>query len=211
MKARPFPGLSTVLRDLPDDRKGGDDRRDFALGASCAAPNAEPNAEVAKPPAGARAEPAQAPPVSPHPSPSQPPSQSSSRGRAPAGSEKRIHTRFDKAFLVVIGSELFGDTHAIARNISTGGILVEMSYAPPLGSQVTVHFRNLHEDGRLDEIVARAEVKHHHYLNFTGGRESDSARAVGLRFFEFLDSSASDSANSADGKSDTATARAVLH
>ena len=40
----------------------------------------------------------------------------------------------------------------------------------------------------IDEIVARAEVKHHHYLNFTGGgRCRASTRAIGLRFIEFLD------------------------
>lgn len=103
--------------------------------------------------------------------------------------EKRIHTRFDKAFLVVIGSELYGDSHAVARNVSAGGILVEMSYAPPLGTVVTVHFQNARGDDLFDEIVARAEVKHHHYLNFTGsGDEAASTRAIGLRFVDFVDS-----------------------
>jgi hypothetical protein len=100
--------------------------------------------------------------------------------------EKRIHTRFDKAFLVVIGSELYGDSFAVARNISAGGILVEMTYAPPLGSVVTVHFQQARDDDQLDEIVARAEVKHHHYLNFTGGNDAASSRAIGLRFLEFV-------------------------
>ena len=101
--------------------------------------------------------------------------------------EKRIHTRFDKAFLVVIGSELYGDSFAVARNISAGGILVEMTYAPPLGTIVTVHFQHAREDGALDEIVARAEVKHHHYLNFAGGNDAASVRAIGLRFLDFVD------------------------
>ena len=101
--------------------------------------------------------------------------------------EKRIHTRFDKAFLVVIGSELYGDSFAIARNVSAGGILVEMSYAPPLGTVVTVHFQHARSDDMLDEIVVRAEVKHHHYLNFTGSNEAASTRAIGLRFLEFVD------------------------
>jgi hypothetical protein len=105
--------------------------------------------------------------------------------------EKRIHTRFDKAFLVVIGSELYGDAFAIARNISAGGMLVEMSYAPPLGTVVTVHFQHVREAAScgpaIDEIVARAEVKHHHYLNFSGGDDAASARAIGLRFLEFVD------------------------
>ena len=101
--------------------------------------------------------------------------------------EKRIHTRFDKAFLVVIGSELYGDSFAIARNVSAGGILVEMTYAPPLGTIVTVHFQHARGDDLLDEIVVRAEVKHHHYLNFAGGGEAASTRAIGLRFLEFVD------------------------
>jgi hypothetical protein len=104
--------------------------------------------------------------------------------------EKRIHTRFDKAFLVVIGSELYGDSFAIARNISAGGILVEMTYAPPLGTVVTVHFQHHQEEDPargVDEIVARAEVKHHHYLNFLTGNDAASTRAIGLRFLEFVD------------------------
>lgn len=117
--------------------------------------------------------------------------------------DKRVHTRFDKAFLVVIGSELYGDSFAIARNISGGGCLVEMSYAPPLGTIVTVHFQHVRYSdvpesdkgsfmvpSAIDEIVARAEVKHHHYLNFRGGGGDDdaaSARGIGLRFIEFID------------------------
>lgn len=102
--------------------------------------------------------------------------------------EKRVHTRFDKAFLVMIGSELYGDSTAIARNVSAGGILVEMSYAPPLGTVVTVHFQHARGDDLMDEIVVRAEVKHHHYLNFGAiGETATSTRAIGLRFLEFVD------------------------
>lgn len=102
--------------------------------------------------------------------------------------EQRIHTRFDKAFLVVIESEIYGDTFGIARNVSAGGILVEMPYAPPLGTVVTVHFQCARDDDQLDEITVRAEVKHHHYLNFAGGDDAASMRAIGLRFMEFLGS-----------------------
>jgi hypothetical protein len=100
--------------------------------------------------------------------------------------DKRIHTRFDKAFPVMVGSEMFGDCYAIARNLSAGGILVEMNYAPPLGTVVTVHFQYAREDDTLDELVVRAEVKHHHYLNFSAG-DAAAARAIGLRFLEFVD------------------------
>ena len=100
----------------------------------------------------------------------------------------RLHTRFDKAFIVLVGSEVYGDTFAVARNISGGGILVEMPYAPPLGTIVTVHFQYARDTDDFDEIVARAEVKHHHYLNFSGTDDlAARARAVGMRFTEFVD------------------------
>src|SRR5262249_33681780 len=100
--------------------------------------------------------------------------------------DQRIHMRFDKLFPVLVGSEIFGDTMAVARNISAGGMLVEMSEPLPLGSIVTVHFLCTRDDGQTDELVARAEVKHHYCLNL-GGAELTSTRAIGLKFLEFDD------------------------
>lgn len=107
-----------------------------------------------------------------------------------ASAEQRIHVRFDKLFPVIVGSELYGDSPAVARNISEGGILVEMAFPLPLGSVVSVHFQCAREGGDADEIVARAEVKHHYCLNFVGGLGADEPgvmRAIGLRFIEFED------------------------
>jgi len=104
------------------------------------------------------------------------------------GPDQRIHTRFDKLFPVIVGSELFGEARAIARNISIGGMLVEMTSPLPLGSVVSVHFQITREDGSIDEIVARAEVKHHYCLNYAAAiGDERSARATGLRFLDFDD------------------------
>lgn len=101
------------------------------------------------------------------------------------GAEKRIHLRFDKIFAVVLGSELYGETVAVARNISAGGMLVQTPDVLPLGSVVTVHFQIGDSD---DEILARAEVKHHLCLNFaSAGDEPRAARGMGLRFIDFDD------------------------
>ena len=102
------------------------------------------------------------------------------------GAEKRIHLRFDKIFSVLLGSEIYGETVAVARNISSGGMLVQASDILPLGSVVTVHFQIGDSD---DEIVARAEVKHHLCLNFAGASSDEplSARGMGLRFIDFDD------------------------
>lgn len=101
------------------------------------------------------------------------------------GAEKRIHLRFDKIFAVMLGSELYGESVAVARNISAGGMLVQAAEVLPLGSVVTIHFQIGDSD---DEIVARAEVKHHLCLNFaTADDEPRAARGMGLRFIDFDD------------------------
>jgi hypothetical protein len=94
--------------------------------------------------------------------------------------------RFDKLFPVMVGSEIYGDSPAVARNVSAGGMLVEMAEPLPLGSVVTIHFRYPRESGRTDEIVARAEVKHHYCLNFGNDvGEAGATRGIGLRFLDF--------------------------
>jgi hypothetical protein len=50
-----------------------------------------------------------------------------------------------------------------------------------------VHFQAPRDNDLMDEIVARAEVKHHHYLNFGTDEDAASTRAIGLRFIEFVD------------------------
>ncbi len=106
-------------------------------------------------------------------------------GTLATAAEKRIHIRFDKIFFVTVGSELYGESVAVARNISGGGMLVQAGEVLPLGSVVSVHFQMADCD---DEIVARAEVKHHLCLNYaTHGTEPRSARGMGLRFIDFDD------------------------
>lgn len=101
----------------------------------------------------------------------------------PQRSEKRLDMRFNKVFPVLVGSDIYGDSAGIARNISAGGMLVEMVEPIPLGAVVTVHFR-LPEGGA--DIAARAEVKHHYCFNYAEGESRGRARGIGLRFVEFL-------------------------
>jgi len=96
--------------------------------------------------------------------------------------ENRFHIRFNKAFPVVVASELFGDTQAVARNISAGGMFLEMADPLPLGSVITVHFPS----AGAGEVRARGEVKHHYCFNYQGSDgEPALARGIGLRFLEF--------------------------
>ena len=50
--------------------------------------------------------------------------------------EKRQHLRFDKMFSVRVESLLFGEMYCVARNVSAGGIFLELRDPLPLGATV---------------------------------------------------------------------------
>lgn len=108
----------------------------------------------------------------------------SNNGKRAGESDNRIFMRFDKAFPVTVGSEIYGDSRGVARNISAGGMFVELIDPPPLGSAVVVHFRI---PGSGESLVARAEVKHHYCLNISTDSGPSAARGIGLRFIEFVE------------------------
>ncbi|MCP4446183.1 MAG: PilZ domain-containing protein [Myxococcales bacterium] len=100
--------------------------------------------------------------------------------------EQRIFVRFDKAFQVSVYSELFGELLAVARNISSGGIGLEMHDPLPMGSIVTIRFQL---PGDNTTLSVRAEVKHQYCFNYNVGDQAASTRGIGLRFLEFLEDS----------------------
>lgn len=97
--------------------------------------------------------------------------------------EKRQHLRFDKVFPVRVESVLFGELDCVARNVSAGGIFIEMPEPLPLGAQVRVSFSNA---GSAAEIVALGEVKNHYFMNYVqdGATRSISGMAVRFEGFE---------------------------
>ncbi len=100
-----------------------------------------------------------------------------------SSSERRFDARFDKIIPVVVASELFGDTDAVARNLSAGGMYVEMSDPLPIGSVVTVNFQIPDSHGVM---AVQAEVKHHYAFNYNINGDPAFTRGIGLRFLEFL-------------------------
>jgi hypothetical protein len=97
---------------------------------------------------------------------------------------KRAALRFEKVFPVILSTEEFGECNAMARNISAGGILIEMQDPMPLGTAVRVHF--FMNDSQAT-IIARGEVKNHYFLNFNdagGGQRSLTGMAIKFSAFE---------------------------
>ena len=95
---------------------------------------------------------------------------------------KRAALRFEKVFPVILQTEEFGECNAMARNISAGGILIEMQDPMPLGTEVRVHF--FMSDSQAT-IIARGEVKNHYFLNFNDAGGQRSLTGMAIRFTEF--------------------------
>ena len=99
---------------------------------------------------------------------------------------QREAMRFEKAFPVVMRSESFGECVVVARNISTGGILLEVDEPLPLGTRVKIVFSM--PDSHAT-IVAVGEVKNHYFLNFSDETGPRSLTGMAVRFLEFEEES----------------------
>jgi hypothetical protein len=96
--------------------------------------------------------------------------------------DQRAHLRFDKMFAVRLESLLFGEIYCVARNISAGGIFLELPDPLPLGATVRVCFPV--PDGSGD-VVATGEVKNHYFINYTQGGTSRAVAGMAVRFTSF--------------------------
>jgi hypothetical protein len=102
--------------------------------------------------------------------------------QTPVGSDQRAHLRFDKMFAVRVESLLFGEIYCVARNISAGGIFLELHDPLPLGATVRVCFPVPDGSG---EVVATGEVKNHYFINFTQAGTSRAVAGMAVRFTSF--------------------------
>jgi hypothetical protein len=96
--------------------------------------------------------------------------------------QRREHLRFDKVFMVRIESALFGATACVARNISAGGIFLELADPLPLGCAIRVCFPVPDGSG---EVVAIGEVKNHYFINYAQDGISRAVAGMAVRFTSF--------------------------
>lgn len=101
---------------------------------------------------------------------------------APTPVRRREHLRFDKVFAVRVESVLFGDMNCVARNISAGGMFLELADPLPLGAVLRVCFPVPDGSG---EIVANAEVKNHYFINYMKDGANRSVTGMAVRFTDF--------------------------
>jgi hypothetical protein len=115
---------------------------------------------------------------------SRPESRKSSSDDVPAGQrrQRREHLRFDTLVPVRVESLLFGDLRCIARNISSGGLFLEVGEPLPMGTTVRVCFPLPDGSG---EVVAVGEVKNHYFINYVQDGEARAVSGMAVRFTSF--------------------------
>lgn len=96
--------------------------------------------------------------------------------------DQRSAHRFDKVFPVQVESDTFGACQGIARNISAGGIFIELSDPLPIGSRVRVRFT---APGSRCELVGLGEVKRHYFFQFADETGRRALTGMGVRFTGF--------------------------
>ena len=106
----------------------------------------------------------------------------------PAPSERRscrrIRLHLDTAVPVLVRSDV-GVQWGLARNVSEGGMLIEIKTPAPIGTPVEIKLFGV--QGSIDApdaVVMHAEVRHHVAWNFRGGPGRPSLTAIGVRFVE---------------------------
>jgi len=105
------------------------------------------------------------------------------QGKLPAPpAQRREHLRFDKLFTVRIESLLFGDLVCVARNISAGGVFLELADPLPLGATLRVCFPVPDGSG---EVVAVGEVKNHYFINYVKDGVTRAISGMAVRFTAF--------------------------
>lgn len=98
--------------------------------------------------------------------------------------DRRIWSRMNTLFPVLVETAMQGFINCIARNISGGGIFLESSQLLPLGSTIAIYF-SLPRGGT--GITAHGEVKNHYYLNYPTPEGIRAVTGMGVRFLQFED------------------------
>ena len=99
-------------------------------------------------------------------------------------SNRRNWLRVSTYSLVRIETRDFGSAHCIARNVSQGGIFLQLEHPLPLGTPIRVWFD--HPAGTAC-IAAVGEVKNHYFLQLGGGDTTRQIIGMGVRFTAFED------------------------
>ncbi|MCA9670885.1 MAG: PilZ domain-containing protein [Myxococcales bacterium] len=100
-----------------------------------------------------------------------------------SSAERRSFLRFETVLPVLIEVHGHGTQRCIARNVSCGGLCVELREPPAIGTHVRVWF--VTPGGA--RIAAWGIVKNHYVFNYYADKRPRQVRGAGIRFAAFED------------------------
>lgn len=96
----------------------------------------------------------------------------------------RIHLSLDLAVPVTVLAD-HGRWRGLVRNISEGGVLIEMSEPPAIGVQLEIAFEGVRNSLDAPEpVTLHGEVRHHLAWQYRRGDTQLQLRGVGIRFID---------------------------
>lgn len=98
--------------------------------------------------------------------------------------DKRVRLDLELAVPVSVSTGS-SEYRGVARNISEGGMLVELPIAPAIGCRVRIRFEGIQGSSAApDAVELSGEVRHHMAWAFTQDGAAKSLRGVGIRFVD---------------------------
>lgn len=96
----------------------------------------------------------------------------------------RVRLSLEIAVPVLVQSDL-GLQRGLARNLSEGGMLIELTELPPIGTRLEITFAGVKGSHDAPEpVVLRGEVRHQLAWQYGRGGPDQTLRGVGVRFVE---------------------------
>jgi hypothetical protein len=105
-----------------------------------------------------------------------------------SGKERRQDSRIRLSLEVAVPVVLRSDEHieaGLARNISEGGMLIQLKELPPIGTKVQITISGVKgSTDAPDSVMLEGEVRHHVAWQYRSHGQSKLMRGVGVRFLE---------------------------
>src|SRR3990167_3272410 len=97
---------------------------------------------------------------------------------------RRLRVSLEIAVPVTVRSEHV-IARGLARNISEGGMLIELRQLPPIGSEIEITIAGVGGSSDAPEAIRLlGEVRHHVAWQFAQDRSTKTLRGAGVRFLE---------------------------
>jgi hypothetical protein len=108
-----------------------------------------------------------------------------------SGEDRRAGRRLRLSLEVAVPAMVRGPdgvTRGLVRNLSEGGLLLQLEELPPIGAVLEITLMGIHGSSDApDSVTLKGEVRHHVGWQYKSEGKRRTLRGVGVRFLEEAD------------------------